>query len=316
MNVKVQNRNLPVKGQLQDLIDKRARKVRKLLPTFHSQDLELHVTLEQLPRGRQFHTSLVLNLPQRVIRVDDVEENIVTSVLRAFDELVRRVKRFKSHLNREKFWQREREAVPEETAGATRVIEDAAHANLDKIENFIRREVYHRAISQGTRPGDIEINALVDEVFLQMTSHAGAQPENLSIEQWMYQIARRVVRQQLQEIKVSGEQSHVEEQADVSTQWEDEDLNFFQPDESLRLEDVLSDTRISTPEEYMESEETERELQNAIAHLPDPIRETFVLFALEGFNADEVAMVLGKTPREVLEAVDEAREILSKEVRA
>ncbi|MFZ0426509.1 MAG: flagellar biosynthesis protein FliA, partial [Acidobacteriota bacterium] len=99
-------------------------------------------------------------------------------------------------------------------------------------------------------------------------------------------------------------------------QWEDEALNFYQPDEAMHLEDLMSDGSTSNPEELMEREETEAQLQRAIAALPSSIRESFVLFALEGFTSDEVAMMTGKEPQEVLDEVEQAREALRRDLKS
>lgn len=314
MNVKIQSRNVRVTQNLNNLVERQATKIRKLLPTFRSHDLDIHVHLEQFSTRRQFHTALVLNLPQKAIHVDTVEDEVSPSVLRAFNELRRRVKRFKSQLSREKI--RNRSAAPAAVpAGEASVdLGDAVGESLEKIENYIRREIYHRAVLQGIPPGMLEPHDLVDEVFVQVNSKQPARPEHLTLEQWMFQVARRVLSERLQEARDSSRQPHVEEPRQEAEQWEDEPLNFYQPDESLKLEDLLSDTSAATPEEYLAEEETEERLQKAIAELPDEVREVFVLYALEEFNSDEVAMMLGTNKEAVLEAVNQARQLLREKV--
>jgi DNA-directed RNA polymerase specialized sigma24 family protein len=96
----------------------------------------------------------------------------------------------------------------------------------------------------------------------------------------------------------------------LDSQWEDEEQNFHQPDEVLHLEDLIRDERSVTPEELLVREETQEKLHNSVAQLPSSIRESFVLFCLEGFNSDEVAMIAGKDPGEVLRDVEQARQEL------
>jgi DNA-directed RNA polymerase specialized sigma24 family protein len=103
----------------------------------------------------------------------------------------------------------------------------------------------------------------------------------------------------------------VEEPAKPVAQWEDELLDFYQPDEMLHIEDLLKDGSVENPEEIMEREEVEERLQQNIARLPTSIRESFVLFALEGFTSDEVSMITGKKSDQVLTEVEKAREYLS-----
>ncbi|HLU99926.1 MAG TPA: sigma-70 family RNA polymerase sigma factor, partial [Acidobacteriota bacterium] len=162
----------------------------------------------------------------------------------------------------------------------------------------------------------IEPQALVDEVFLELSSNAAARPTNLSLEQWMIQVTRQKLRSRLRELRQLGEEPRVEESVDAELQWEDEALNFYQPDESLHLADLIEDQRIETPEEALQREEAEQQLRAAIARLPEDVRESFVLFALEGFTSDEVAMITGREPQLVLQEVEKARHALRQEMQS
>jgi len=308
MNLKIQHRHLRVTAALKRLIDRHADKVEKLLPTFTAQDLDLHVNLERLPRGRQYHTVLVMTLPQRTLRVERMENNPATSVLRAFDELLRKVKKFKSQLNRESFWKKEPvSASTESPSYKKRILEDAINQNLDKIENYIRRELFHRTLTEDVPTGLLQTQALVDEVFLQVSSRVMDRPEHLPLEQWMFQIARKELNTRMQDFRESRKEIHVEERANTPSQWDDEELTFYHPDEVLSLEDLIRDEQAVSPEQLLVQEEAKDELHKAIASLPSAVRESFVLFALEGLNSDEVAMIMGKSPREILQNVEEAR---------
>lgn len=317
MNVKIQNRNVDLSRSLHSLIDRRSKKARRMLPTFSSHDLDLNVALEKLSRGKQFQTTLVLSLPQTAIRVEDIQESAVTSVARAFDELMRKIKKFKSRLNRERFWQRQ----PVRAVGVTSPnnlerVEEAINNNIDKIENYIRRELFHQALIEHFPPGLVQPQALVDEVFLEVSSKVTAKPENVPLERWMFAIARERVARKISELDSVRDQPHIEEPRPLESQWDDEVLNFYQPDEALRLEDLLRDQKVDTPEDLLASEEIEEQVQKIIAGLPRPVRESFVLFALEGFNSDEVAMITGKKPKQVLAEVEQARTRLRQQITA
>lgn len=314
MNLKIHNRNLDVPENLRRLIERQSQKIRKLLPTFSGEVLDLTVSMERLPRGSQYQTSLVLTIPQRAIRVEEIEDNPTSSVLNAFVELRRRVKRFKSQLNREKLWRRQPPAsTAEASVQSTRELENTINDNLEKVENYIRRELMHLSLAGNIPPGIVETQALVDEVFLEVSSQTESKPVNLSLEQWMFQMARRKIQSRISELDSHRDDPHLEETAGRQSNWDDEDLNFFQPDESLRIEDLLQDRGSMNPEELLQRDEIEQQMQKTIAKLPPSIRESFVLFALEGFNSDEVAMITGKEPREVLADVEKARESLRRE---
>lgn len=307
MNVKIQQRNMQPSPNLQRLIGKQCAKVRRILPTFAPQDLYLHVTIEKKPRS-QYETALVLTTPQTSIRTEEIEANPSTSILRAFHELLRRIKRFKSHLGHE-HTRHHRPLRKVENLSTERLLdlEAAINSNLGKLENYIRRELYSQVVQMNLSPGLIEVAALVDEVFLEVSARAAEQPQDLSVEQWMFQLAHRKLKERLNDLQSHQEDLSVEETSEIVSQWDDETFNFFQPDESLRLEDLLVDESSTNPEELMESEEAEQLVHKLVARLSDSIRESFVLFAIEGFAADEVAMITGKAPSQVLNDVEHAR---------
>ncbi len=313
MNVKLQSRHFRVTQNLNQLIDRQSGKVRKLLPSFADEDLDLHINVEKLSTGKQFHTVLVLNVPQKAVRVEAIEPSPSVSILRAFGELKRRVKRFKSQLNRHRYWHREVEPAPGSLKPTvpSKSAPDSGEISLtlERIESFLRREIYHQAIQQGIPPGVLQPQALVDEVYLRVRSELES-PKGLPLDQWLFQVARSTLQDRITGLRANSDNPHVEESSNEVEKWDDESLHFYQPDEVLRLEDVLTDEHSSTPEEYLAREETEVSIHKSIAGLPDSLREAFVLFALEGFNSDEVAKITGKTPAEVLTAVNEARERL------
>jgi RNA polymerase sigma factor (sigma-70 family) len=237
------------------------------------------------------------------------------SVQASFDELLRKIKKFKSQLNREKFWQRQPETTPRIRTESVREFENLINQNLDKIQNYVRRELFHKSLAHNIPPGILQPEAVVDEVFLLMTSHEKAKPGSMSLEQWMYQVARDQIDRRLDEL--DRDAPHIEDSTpQAKPHWEDEVLNFYQPDEALKLEDVLSDRTGGNPELLMEVEETEQELHKAIARLPRKIRESFVLCVLEGFDAVEVAMITGKAAEKVQEDVEDARRRLRDQFRA
>ncbi|MFQ5739131.1 MAG: sigma-70 family RNA polymerase sigma factor [Acidobacteriota bacterium] len=307
MNVKIQQRNQVLSPSLKKLIDRKSHKARRMLPTFRSHDLDLHLTLEGLSRGKKCQTTLVLTMPQTVIRVDEIEETPVSSLTGAFGELFRRIKKFKSQLNREKFWQRRAKPGGRKPSNDLPKLEQAINQNLDKIENYIRRALFHRAVAQDLSNGLLQPQALLDEVFVAVSSKLTSKPHSVPFEQWMFQVAHETVSRRLEQVERRAQRANIEEPLEESPTWDDDVLDFYQPDEVLHLEDLLPDTTCDTPEELLVEEEIEDRVHRAIAHLPKTVRESFVLFALEGFNSDEVAMITGKPPHQVRTEVEQAR---------
>lgn len=309
MSINIQNRKFEPNQSYEKVVDRQSRKILKLLPTFPPDSFDLNVVTEKLVRGSQYVTSIALNLPQRTIKVEETEDNPVSSAVRAFGELRRRLGRFKSQLARENLWRSQKVSPEQENIVETgRNMEIAIDENLSKVENYIRREIYYEVVNGNISPGSIDPNSFVDEVFMEI--FARPRPEDIYLDHWVLTVARQVLNKRISETEIHEHDSHIEDSAGNRKQWEDEYLNFFQPDEALHISDLLQDNSILDPEQLLERDEAESRAQKAIAALPVDVRESFVLYSLEGFTSDEVAMATEKTPEEVLENVEKARSIL------
>ncbi len=307
MQLKLQPKNMELSSSLEKLVERKARKVRKMLPTFQSEDLSLHANLEQLPRGKQFQSALILSTPQKVIRVEDIEENAVTSVVRAFDELLRRVKKFKSQLNRERYHHRPTRATLADHSAVSRPMEQEVERHLDTIDNFVRRELYHRALAGDFQPGSLRPQAVVDGVFLEVTARVATRSKKSAMRPWIFRIAREVIARRIAEHPFRPGQD--ESAGKEPSSDHDEVLNFYQPEETLQLENLLPDLD-ADPEELLRKDAREEHLHRAIAALPTSMRESFVLFVLEGLGSEEVAQITGRSAQEVREDVKQTRQQL------
>jgi len=313
MSINIQNRKFEPSQSYEKVVERQSRKILKLLPTFPPDSYDLNLVTEKMTRGNQYVTSITLNLPQRAIKVEETEDNPVTSAVRAFSELRRRIKRFKSRLTRENLWHKQKqESLQEIITDTDQGMDFTSDENLAKVENYIRREIYYEVVNGNIPPGSIDPNSFVDEVFMEIFSRP--RPEEIDMDHWILTVARQVLNKRISDIEIHENDSHIEDVADGRRQWEDEYLNFHQPDESLRISDLLRDNSISDPEQLLERDEAESRAQKAIAGLPLDLREAFVLYSLEGFTSEEVAMATEKTPEEVLDNVEKARAILREEI--
>lgn len=314
MNLQTHIRHFELSESQQRLLDRQIQKILRILPNFREDSVSLTITMDKLPRGSQFQTALLLTVPGRSIRVEEIENTPAASVVRSFAELARRVKKVKSRMRREQLWQR-RPAVTlvDESAAENREIEQAIQDNLEKVENYVSREIYHQVLTGRMPAGLIQPHAVVDEVFLEVTVQAHTKPTNITVENWIYSVAREKLRDRIREIEEQRDEPHIEEE--IRGPDRDEDFwEYYQPDEALRVEDVLRDASVADPEQILARDEAIQHLNHEIARLPDEIRESFVLFAMEGFNSDEVAMITGKNREQVLSDVEEARTRLAARV--
>jgi RNA polymerase sigma factor (sigma-70 family) len=90
----------------------------------------------------------------------------------------------------------------------------------------------------------------------------------------------------------------------------EEILYFYQPDEDLKMEDVLPDLSIPTPERVAELREFRRCVNAASAALPREWRRALQLRYVDGATLKEVAQTLRKSERDVDTMLEHARQYL------
>ena len=92
--------------------------------------------------------------------------------------------------------------------------------------------------------------------------------------------------------------------------WGDEILDFYQPDEALKLEDLVPDIGAATPERQVENEELRRLVANVLREMPGEWRQALVLHDLQNRPPADIAKETGKPESEVDRIVSSAREYL------
>ena len=93
-------------------------------------------------------------------------------------------------------------------------------------------------------------------------------------------------------------------------------MQFHQPDEAVNNEDLIADVRASTPEASVASDEMITLVEYALLGAKPEDREAFLLYAVEGFTPDEIAVITSRPVDEVRTAIAGAREHLRKSLVA
>jgi RNA polymerase sigma factor (sigma-70 family) len=90
----------------------------------------------------------------------------------------------------------------------------------------------------------------------------------------------------------------------------DEILDFYEPDEDLKVEDVIPDIDVPTPEEESETRELQSCVDAALAALPKEWRRALRLHYVEGRDGAELSRALGRPEPEVDRLLEHARAYL------
>jgi DNA-directed RNA polymerase specialized sigma24 family protein len=90
------------------------------------------------------------------------------------------------------------------------------------------------------------------------------------------------------------------------------ELQFHQPDADEEIQDGIPDRGTATPEEIAYSDEMITLVEAALLGTRGEDREAFLLYAVEGFSPEEIAMIGDRSVEQVRASILAAREHLRK----
>lgn len=332
MNVHVSYRLTKIPAVEKD-VQYQIEKLEKRLQVFRPDLVHLKGVVEDVSAREGTSVSLNLRLPSGQMAVQTKAATPQAAVKSAFEDLLQQVNKHKDLLRASHKWQRGRRGnssrpgppvreVPfEQTLAAvfppTVSADDVrsyVNANLARLARFVEREIYIREAQEAIAPDSISKEEVIDEAIAAALSDGPEKPEKLALEPWLYRQALRALDRLSHTDESNGNAVHLEDSArrpNVKASDEPE-LQFHQPDESITGETVIADSRISTPEQIMASDELLRLVASALRDLGSGPREAFILHAVEGFSVEEIVAITGQPAEGVLASVAAARDHLRK----
>ncbi len=330
-NVESQHLNAALKASVAAELATRIEKLRKRLAALPDDTVFLHGRVEKHPRRKRFRVALTLHLPKRVLTAREEGEVCEAVVAAAWRELERQLNRHLAFLRQEHLWRRpaRRRQLRSQKAepSPTPPREDPEpylcliEPHLKKLYNFVRREIAYFQATGDLLPGDVTARDVVDAVVLQGYREWRRRPADLPLDRWLIMLAMASLGSEILRRKAERDNAvTIEAPAPPDAAREvvtlgDEIYEFYQPDERLRLEDLVPDPYVPSPEDVMTSRELQRYLNQTLAQLPQQWRHAFVLHHVEGFSPAEVARIMGLNEADVEQALTHAREFLRQKLQ-
>lgn len=161
-------------------------------------------------------------------------------------------------------------------AGSAKAFDEVYAAYRPRLFSFLVRLCGHPDLAED----------LLQETFLRLARHAPSLAPDTRLKPWLFTVARNVF--------ISHQRWALLDVARVS---------------ELRLFALLEPPEPS-PFARAAANETERQLEQAIAELPLPYREVILLVAVDGMSPSEAASVLGLEPPAVRKRLERARAMI------
>ena len=310
---------------VRSLIDQRISRLDRQLQALAGKDLFVRCVVEQVPARTLFSVSITLAVPQKTLSAKEEMHDAEAAIRSAFAEIERQVEPYKAEIRGEHWWKRvqRRRTLARQKAAAVPAAGDEnpqwffalVERHLEKVREVAGRGAAIRVEARGDLPPHtVEREEVVDAALVRAY-------DAFAKEHAPGDIRSRVVRYALDEIQAQVKRAqtdrtravHLEEeipetppQEEVSTLGE-EILYFYQPDEDLKMEDVVPDLEMPAPDQVAEIEEVRSCVRTALRQLPEPARQALTLRYIVGLKGRELARALGKSEAEAEELIANAR---------
>lgn len=294
-----------IERRLRDLFAERLQPT--LEKHFPSGSIRLFGIVEKSRHHRHlYRVALRLHLPPKkilVAREDDFDLQVAER--EAMAELERQVRRHLSRIRHEDAWKRKvkREelrrlkgqlaAAPVE---ARRGFLDAVRSLVPRLENVVRRELAYLRATADLAPDYPSVSDVMDETLVRMQRDwEPAMDERGTFQRLLKHmidvLAEEVVRYRSSEEAASLEGPPATDAlAETGEDWR---LEYWQPDEVLRIEDLVPAQEGIDPEQALEREELHRFLLQTLRLLPARWRRAVTLVQMESLPMGDVAELLG-----------------------
>jgi ribosomal subunit interface protein len=328
-------KNVELHEPLQKKFRQKIAKLELHLQHFPQEAVYLQVVLHRHPKKEIYTAALNLRLPSNILRSEKSAPDAVPAFDQAVKVLLRELETLKSELRHEHDWKDKRSGMREaelaQFAPEPMPPGEGPQALADMVRKMIDehhgRLLYHvrRLIWRGEMAGDIPKGAvdplaIVDEVARQACLRPEDKPDELSYRLWFYSLARhefeRRRREFVDQAKLTLPLSAATDSGDgQQDDGDDVQQQFASAAEGLmtqgrELGDVIPDLHTLPPDLAA----SEHDLIDHLHHVTkrwSPRESTiFELHFVEGFEPDEVAMIMGASLSEVKEWIPQVQERL------
>jgi RNA polymerase sigma factor (sigma-70 family) len=173
--------------------------------------------------------------------------------------------------------------------------------HLGNLYHVVRHELARAQAVGDLGPNELTPEDVVDAVVLRAYERFVAEPPGSRVRSWLIGLAREHLAAEIRRLKADRARTERIDQdipdtppPEYVSTLGDETLDFHEPDEDLKVEDVLPDLKVPTPEQEAEGRELQRCVAAALAGMPGEWRRALVLHHGEGLSERRLARAIGR----------------------
>jgi RNA polymerase sigma factor (sigma-70 family) len=288
----------------------------------------LYFTLVVTKEHSDYEARLTLSLEWATLAARAAAKAVDTAIRVATTRLEREIAEHLSRLRREEVIRRLRQRRADiESAGPAlaadrgrndkRAFVEALRSSLPRLRELARHEVQIAQLEGRILEGEVTARDLLDELLLRAWHRYYERPGDEALDTWLVRLLHDTTdevlgggmsrRESLDE-EIAFDPELIEEESDVARPpvWpstQDVTLSELIPDASASEEPESEEA-----EPFVESEELQRLVLEALRNVPAPQRRAFALATVDGWTAEEIGMLLRRPPDLVRADIAEVRE--------
>ncbi len=310
---------IAVDEHTQNALERKIQKLEKMLEKFDPDMVKLRIKFEKHSKREEYNVDIILDLPNKTLRASKRADKLSKAANEAFNSLFREVKKFKAFLRHEPDYKRKIRPTYKEMLLKTSTPEETQELYLDFIEkhfqrfyNFAYREIRNRIYQGLLKPGELMVQDVLDEAVLKISEEVEPNFNEKEVREKIYKTIESIIKRKVKEIRFR----RVPLEKTVEVHDLDTELyEYYQPDDVVKIEDVIPDPNSPEPEDWYEEEEIEETVDRVISLLPNRWRQALQLVEMEGFTPEEVSMIQGVPPEVVKQEVENAKQYIREKLQ-
>jgi DNA-directed RNA polymerase specialized sigma24 family protein/ribosome-associated translation inhibitor RaiA len=285
----------------------------------------VHLEVDFNPRKGGFGVSVSLQLPSKTLFAAEWSRDPETAGRRAMNKVAAQAMTYRTLLRRhERRAHRKPGPAAAPPAASSRVLEgerEQVQAFRSRAARHVRHEIVHDPVLAALPKEAVSVPDVVDEALVWTLENLPARPAFLTPEQFLwrrvlhqYDLARESVirsRAAADEEELIADR-HREPPQELDMEWEEAEDLILGGGEPLPLDLDEASSAGSDPAEILDREAAQQAVAAALRDLPDFQRRTILLHDLEGYDPEEIAVVLGVDEARIRDEIDAARRVLRK----
>jgi RNA polymerase sigma-70 factor (ECF subfamily) len=190
--------------------------------------------------------------------------------------------------------------------------------HLEELSDFVRHQIAHLEAIGDLAAGELTPDEVIDEVLLRAHREFDGDVDDETLRRRLTALVRETLATAVKSARAWRFRTPARLETDIPdtpphewvTTLGDERLEFWEPDEDLKLEDLIPDLEMPTPEDEAARREIRECVRAALAGLPREWRRALLLRHIDGLAGARLSRALGKSPSEVHRILDHAQHYL------